>query len=232
MSQVKSSTFILGTAVLSIAILAMVWFLGASPALAEASLAKTEAEAASQRNAQLRAETAELADEFARIGELEDELAGLRTQIPGDDDLIAFNRYVGEVAETRGVTILAVTAEPAVQVLPQAPTAVAPADGTTAPAAAEPTGVANLYAVAVNITVLGTYDNATQFLDDLQRLSSRIFIVQTLNVAGQDAAEAAGGKPAIVEGDVEQVISGYVFVMPVDELPAVEGDVPAGTEVS
>lgn len=238
MSQVKSSTFILGTAVLSVAILAMVWFLGASPALAEASLAKAETETASQRNAQLRAETAELEDEFARIGELEAELAGLRTQIPGDDGITAFNRYLGETAAQRGVTVVAITAAPAVQVLPlEAPAAApadtaAPAEGAATAVPAEPEAVGNLYAVAVSVTVLGTYDNAAQFLDDLQRLNPRIFAVQTVNMTGQDAAEPAGGKPAIAQGDVEQIISGFVFVMPEDGLPPATGDAAAGTAVS
>ncbi|PFG33097.1 hypothetical protein [Sanguibacter antarcticus] len=236
MSQIKSSTFILGTVLISLAILAMVWFLGASPALSDASLANDETETIALRNAELRAETAVLADEFERIDELEAELAGLRTQIPGDDEMTAFNRYVDEVATLRGVTVLAVTADPAVQVMPLAETAAA-ADGTTDAPAVETTEVANLYAVAVNITVLGTYDNAIQFLDDLQRLSSRFYGVQTLNLAGQEAAEASGGKPAIVAGDVEQTISGYLFVMPVDELETTTDEpdatvdaAPEGTE--
>ncbi|SDC21196.1 hypothetical protein SAMN05216410_1395 [Sanguibacter gelidistatuariae] len=233
MSQVKSSTFILGTALLSVAILAIVWFLGASTSLSEASQAEADTKVASERNAQLRVETAKLADEFSRIGELQSELATLQTQIPGDDGITAFNRFVGELAAARGVTILSVTADPATLVLPLAavPDAVVATDPVASDPATEPEGVANLYAISVSITVLGTYDNATLFLDDLQRASSRLYIVQTVNIAGQDAAEPSGGKPAIVKGEVEQVISGYVFVMPFAEIPAT-GDQPAGTEVS
>ena len=147
MDQVKFSTFILGTALASLAILAMVWFLGVSPALSEASEAKAETKTVTERNTTLRTETAELADEFNRLPDLQAKLAALHIQIPGDDEVSAFNRFIGEVAASRGVTILSVTADPAQMVLPLAPAAdAASTSDPTAPALAEPGGVANLFA--------------------------------------------------------------------------------------
>ena len=56
----------------------------------------------------------------------------------------------------------------------------------------------------------------------------RAFLVQTLTVQAETAAEAAGGKPATENGDVSMTIAGSVFVL--QSAPAATAPAnPAGT---
>ena len=230
MSQVKSSTWVVGAAVLSLVIIALSWFLLASPTLDEASVAHTDAEAAELRNGQLRVQNAALKKEFERLPELEAELAAIQQNVPASPLLTEYNLVVGTTAAARGVTVLNVETGPAVEVMP-----VAPVDGAapTDVAATSGDGVGGLYAIPLTIGVLGTYENTTLFLDDLQQANPRLLSVNGLTIEGQDEAEASGGRPATAQGDAEQTITGYVYVLSPDAAVTVEVPVdPAAADAA
>lgn len=222
MSQVKSSTWVVGAAVLSLVIIALSWFLLASPTLDEAGVARTDAEAAELRNGQLRVQNAALKKEFERLPELEAELAALQQNVPATPLITEYNLVIGTTAVARAVTVLNVETGPAVEVMP-----IAQVDGaqTAEVAAAAGDGVSGLYAIPLTIGVLGTYDNTTLFLDDLQQANPRLLSVNGLTIEGQDEAEASGGRPATAQGDAEQTITGFIYVLSPDATVSVE--VPA-----
>lgn len=222
MSQIKSSTWVVGAAVLSLVIIALSWFLLASPTLDEADIANSDAEAAELRNGQLRVQNAALKKEFERLPELEAELAALQQNVPESPLITEYNLVIGTTAEARAVTVLNVETGPAVEVMP-----IAQVDGgeSAEVAATAGDGVSGLYAIPLTIGVLGTYDNTTLFLDDLQQANSRLLSVNGLTIEGQDEAEASGGRPATAQGDAEQTITGFVYVLSPDA--AVTVDLPA-----
>lgn len=219
MSQVKSSTWVVGAAVLSLVIIALSWFLLASPTLDEAGVAHTDAEAAELRNGQLRVQNAALKEEFERLPELEAELAALQQNVPATPLITEYNLVIGTTAVARAVTVLNVETGPAVEVMP-----IAQVDGaqTAEVAAAAGDGVSGLYAIPLTIGVLGTYDNTTLFLDDLQQANPRLLSVNGLTIEGQDEAEASGGRPATAQGDAEQTITGFIYVLSPDATVSVE----------
>lgn len=221
MSQVKSSTWIVGAVLLSLVVIALSWFVLASPTLDEADIARTDAEAAEHRNDQLRVQNAALKKEFERLPELEAELAALQVHVPATPLITEYNLTLGLLAQERAVTILNVETGPAVEVMP-----VAAVDGVSAAevVATADDGVAGLYAIPLTIGALGTYDNTTLFLDDLQQANPRLLSVTGLTIEGQDEAEASGGRPATAQGDAEQTITGYLYVLSRDSLVTV--DVP------
>lgn len=222
MSQIKSSTWVVGAAVLSLVIIALSWFLLASPTLDEADVAHVDAEAAELRNGQLRVQNAALKKEFERLPELEAELAALQQNVPATPLLTEYNLVVGQTAQSRAVTVLNVETGPAVEVMPVA--AIAGETATEVEATAGD-GVGGLYAIPLTIGVLGTYDNTTLFLDDLQQANPRLLSINGLTIEGQDEAEASGGRPATAQGDAEQTITGFVYVLSPDAV--VTTDVPA-----
>jgi Tfp pilus assembly protein PilO len=229
MNQVKSSTWILGAVLLGLVVIALSWFVLASPVLDEAAIAQEDAEAAELRNGQLRVQNAALKEEFERLPELEAELAALQVHVPTTPLITEYNLTLGQLAQGRGVTILTVETGPAVEVMP-----VAPVDGAAEviPTAAD--GVSGLYAIPLTIGALGTYDNTTLLLDDLQQANPRLLSVTGLTIEGQDEAEASGGRPATARGDAEQTITGYLYVLSPDATVTVDApaDDPAAAEAA
>ena len=64
------------------------------------------------------------------------------------------------------------------------------------------------------MTAVGTYDATSAFLSDLQNGTQRLFLVSSLQGTSQDDAEASGGKPATGVGDLEVIVTGYLYVLP------------------
>lgn len=235
----KTSTWVGGTVVVSLLLALGAWFLAISPTLDSASLASTDADAAELRNEQLRAQLATLEDQYANLDQYKVELAGLRTEIPAEGELSVYMRQLDGAAETAGVTVMSVVPGTPIDVLPAAPAVVAapatteptteapaepngesPADAAVAPVPTGPAVIPGFVAVPIDITVLGTVPNALTFLERIQAGSQRLLLVTVLRGTGQAQAEASAGRPATAEGDIELVITGYMYVLETPEVPA------------
>ncbi|ADG74729.1 hypothetical protein Cfla_1832 [Cellulomonas flavigena DSM 20109] len=235
MSESKNRTWILGTVLVALVMGALTWFFGVSPTLAAASDLRDQTDDARAQNDVLELQLVQLRADFEKLPEHRATLESLRTQIPTSPALAPYLRELEAIATGKGVALTTFTPSPAAEVVlaqpvvPAAPAApvdatadatepAAQGDATAAPAApaapAGPTVPAGMAAVPVSLTVVGTYDAATGFVSDLQSLTQRLFLVSGLSVTGQDEAEPSAGRPATQVGDVEIVVTGYLYVLP------------------
>lgn len=235
----KSSMWVIGTVLTSLAVLAAAWFLGVSPRLDSAAAMTLQAESEESRADQLDIQLAALKVDYDNLDEVRAELDALQLQVPQDTELADLVREIDALGAQSQVTITDVSPSPATAVLPTTPTptdgtaaapaaappaegaatppaegetAAAPADGTSAPAegTATPQG---FYAVPLSITVIGGYDNAMDFVKRLQTGSGRLVLVTTLSATSQDEEGASGGRPATHPGDLEIVVAAYAWVL-------------------
>lgn len=236
MKTSTSTSWIVGTAVLVVALFAGGWFLLVGPTLANASATRQQASDIRDANVTLTAKIATLKKQFAQIDTFKADLATLRTQVPATADTANLLRGLQSAAQTTGVTLISVTPGTPVASAASAPAAsselsgagvtnaqsatgevTTSADGSTtgasstAAAAAAATG---LVAIPLQLDVLGSYAATTAFLDQVQAKTGRLYYVTSVNVAAQKDGAASGGRPATTVGDAELQLSGYVFVLP------------------
>jgi hypothetical protein len=235
MSDAKNRTWIVGTVLVALVIGALTWFFGISPTLATASDLREQTDDARAQNDILEMQVVQLRADFDKLPEHRATLEQLRTQVPTTPALAAYLRELEVIATAKGVAITTITpsaaatvelAPPPMPVEPVAPAAAdapaeeQPADGgdTAVPAApvapVGPTAPAGMTAIPVTLAVVGTFDATTAFIADLQTATPRLFLVSGLTVTGQDEAEASAGRPATQVGDVEIVVTGYLYVLP------------------
>ncbi|QGQ19370.1 hypothetical protein GC089_09165 [Cellulomonas sp. JZ18] len=257
----KSTPWVGGTIVLSVLVAALAWFLAISPTLASAATARTETAAAEDRNAQLQAQLDRLVQQAAQLDATKADLAAIGRQIPGDAQMAEYTRTLQAAAEATGVTIVGLDASTPEGIAPAAPAeapvaeaapAEAPAEGTeggeapadgaadpaAAPAPAGPAPVEGMAGVQLKITVVGPVPNALAFVEQLQTGTERLFLVTQYSGKGLQAAAPENGRPAINQGDVELLLTGYVYALapldgatpaePTEETPL--APLPAGTD--
>jgi len=241
----KAGGWIAGTVFLSLLILAAAWFFGVSPLLQKATETRDQATAQLDQNTVTKTRIAKLKQQFENKDQLQADLVALREQIPTRPDLATYRREIAEIAAARGVTIVSVTSgiasslAPAQPAAPAADDATATEDSAGTEAATEPTTGATqapaaatpaAYAVPVTFDVMGSYDAVTAFLGDLQSSVKRLIVVEQLSGTAPAPAEAAGGKPTIVQGDLELVITGSVFILPEPAAATAGGDAGTGAQ--
>lgn len=238
MKETKTGPWIAGTVVVSLLLGAAGWFLLIAPTFAGATEVRMEAEAQVAQNDITRGRINELKAQFEQIDTLTAELAALRSQIPTDAQSAEYRRQLGATAATHGVTVISVQTSTAMAVAPPA-AAAAPAEGeaeaaptdeaTAPPAGTEPAAPQqSLFAIPVTVDVVGTYAGVLAFLSDLQATQPRLLAVETLTATSQQVAEASGGKAATAAGDLQLVVTGYLFAQPdVAEAVEVPAEVPA-----
>lgn len=94
---------------LSAAIIALGWFLGVQPRLADAAAADAERQNVVATNAGLEAQLVQLREEFERIDELRDEVKELRASIPAEADYSGFVAELNALAAASGAPIIRVS---------------------------------------------------------------------------------------------------------------------------
>jgi Tfp pilus assembly protein PilO len=216
------TSWITGTALAGVVVLAAGWFLLISPLRAETGTTRDATEAQEAQNDARELALIRLQEEFGQLGEYRAELAGLQAAIPVQAELPALTREVQEVAERTGVTILQMTsatpvavAEPAV--VTDTGTA---ADGDTADSSggAAPGGgtstVSGVESMQVGFTVIGSYEAVARFVADVQTGTERLFLVSAITATSLDEAAAGAGRPATATGDVEASFTAYAFMLP------------------
>lgn len=240
MSTSSPRTWIAGTVVLSLVLVAAGWFLLIAPKRAEAADLREETVAAQGRNAQLEVRIAELKEQFAQLPQRKAELAAIRTAMPQDAELATLTRDLQRLAGDAGVTLMTITPGELTAVVPTgavvatAPAAEAgqgqePATTDGAAAAAPATVPAGLSQVPLTISVVGSFDKSNSFLEKVQAELDRDYLVDTLNVVAEEPAEADAGKPAVVNGDVTMTLTGRVFVLAEDATSGATGTGVPGT---
>lgn len=228
----KAGGWIAGTVFLALLILVAAWFLAVSPLLEEAGDTRDQASAQLDQNVLTKNKISKLKEQFASKDQLEAELVALRQQIPTTGDLATYRREIAEAAAARGVTIVSLSTGTASSVTPAAAapstddtstddTGTGSSDATTSDASAGAAAAGSAaaegpaaYGVPVSIDVLGSYDAVVAFLSDLQSSVQRLMIVEQLSGTAPAPSDAAAGKPAISQGDLELVITGQVFILP------------------
>lgn len=73
--------------------------------------------------------------------------------------------------------------------------------------------IRGLYAIPLSVTVVGDPAGVRELVEDLQTQLDRTFLVTSLSFLTQDEAEESNGRPETKDGDVEAIISGYVYVL-------------------
>lgn len=261
MEGTKKSTWVAGTVLLAVAILALSWFVLIAPVVDETATAVEDTQTAEDRNTVLAQQLSRLKTQYEQLPQLRAERDELAREIPASQSTSDFLRLAARLAEAAGTTIVDVAIDAPVDVLPAVPLETAPtedttpeagtsegaaAEGTTtdgqtadgtqatespdaasgtevAPPSTEPAVIPGFVAVPVSITVLGNVAGGVNFLGALQHQEERLFLVTALDGAGQDESEAEGARPATVRGDLELIITGYVYVLVDDAAAATDG---------
>lgn len=258
MQDSKRTTWIAGTVLLAVAILALAWFVFVAPVVDETSTVASDTQVAQDRNTALTKQLDTLKGQFANLQASKDELAVIEAQLPATANTSAFLRTVENLKDAAGTNVVDVQFGVPEDVIPAAAVdegtaAAATTDGTaeggdtatddstdastdtieTAPAANEAAPVIpGFVAIPVSVTALGNPVGVLAFLDGLQQQSDRLMLVTNLQGTGQAEEEPSGGRPATAKGDLELVISGYIYVLKDTTTPAAdEGTAPETPEL-
>lgn len=243
-----TKTWVIGTAVLAVLLLAAAWLLAIDPVLAQAGEDREQAESARAQNDTLELEIARLKEQSTHLDEYRADLAALREQLPTTGDVSGLAEELQSLAEAAGVTVTTlapgipqayvppVTAPAADSATDQSAEGAAQTDGTgatdataTAGAATDTGTVSGLYTVPLTVTTVGSYQASQVFLRSLQTGSARLFLVSGVQAETQDDAGATGGRPATATGDLELTLTGSAFVL-TDGTGATAAGTEGGTE--
>lgn len=205
--------WVLGTVLVSIALVVLGWVLGISPRLAEAGIAVTERQNVELQNQAQEAALALLKQQYEELDELEEELDDIQSSIPSKPATSEFFDQVLTTASAAGVAVEEIAAlEGAIyggSVDPAAATdseLVQPADGSAAPDPTLDGSLANrFFTIGVSIKVLGGADQVFSLVSALQE-GERLFLVT-------DVDFTTGTEP-------RATITGFVYVV-TDTTPAV-----------
>lgn len=197
--------WILGSAFVAVLVLLFGWFVGVQPRLAEADAANAERANVATINDGYEAVLIELRELSENLPALQQELDALRVEIPQEPELSTYLGQLNQLAESSGVSLNEVTANPPVLV---------------DPALLEQYGVTGLVGIPVTISALGPPEGLAQFMKAAQ-FGPRLLWVGRFST-GDDAESG------------RVTLEGYIFVLPeegatlpaVDE-GAVEGEAPA-----
>jgi Tfp pilus assembly protein PilO len=243
----KNRLWVLGAVLVIGAVVLMGWVLGISPKLAEIRAADADRVSVEAQNSASELKLTTLKKQFESMGSLKDDLVALRSAVPNGADIPAFVAQLDTISQQNHVTITEISVSDAQPYVPvvvaaPAPAAAAPAGGSTpaptaaaaapvpAPAAAPtvaapvPSGgvtAANFVSVPITLTVDGSYANALEFIDGLQK-GTRLALVTTFKTApaakSSAAGPATGSNNALAvtsapSGAVTTTISALIYVL-------------------
>ena len=95
-ANTSSRMWVLGAGLLTVAIVAMGWFLGVAPKLDQADAADQQRADVAAQNVVHQNEVTKIKKQYEQLPQLKSELAVLRSAVPADDDLSTF---LGELHE-------------------------------------------------------------------------------------------------------------------------------------
>lgn len=177
--------WILGTAVVCIAVIALGVLLGISPKLTEIQSNSASLLQLQGQNAAYQAELAALKQQYEDIDKVRDELEELRRGLPADADYANFIREVEAAAVATGTTVMTYT-----QGAPVVYGATV-AEGADTGTADAPISGGTLLALPVDMQIFSVGDGALLFLDEL-RTGDRIFALGNFDLSISITGEASG----------------------------------------
>ncbi len=222
MNSPRTWHLITGLAV--VVIVALGWFLGASPLLQQAATADASRLQVQQQNQQQRIVLTSMQGQYQKLDQLKAQMAGLQLSVPGTADLDDFFDQVSAIASSSGASISSITAgeaqpygatsgtgssskssatsQPPPSATPAPSGAPVPAPTPTVPTAATakaPSGdlASKLYVIPIDITLTSGSDQVTAFVDGLQN-GKRLILVSSMAFT----SSPDGG-----------TVSGYIFVV-------------------
>ncbi|RWZ64304.1 hypothetical protein ELQ92_05930 [Labedella populi] len=201
--------WIIGAAIVAVAVLVLGWFVGVEPQLAAMRATDEQRRGVEAQNLATEATVARLEKDFASLGALEDEREDLRGSIPVTEDTTLLFNQLDALAAASGTTVTNVTPSPLVAYTP--PVVEVPVDpesdgaeanegeAPAAPAApAEPSGPPvitdplitpeNFYAMQITVSVTGSNEAVLDFVDRVQH-GERLFLITSLQVASDEETE-------------------------------------------
>lgn len=190
---------------LAVGILALGWFLGVAPKLAEAARADTERVQVEAQNAAYEAAIANLATQYENIDELRNELRELQEFIPGGHDLEDFIDALDAAAAANGVTIASINISEPTPFAAAVEDGAAPADSAS--------GGSILFSLGLTVQVNGALPQVMGFLGQAQTLK-RIYFVGGASIIGN-----AGVYTADLTGSVFVIADPANLDPPEDQTP-------------
>ncbi|HEY0217384.1 MAG TPA: type 4a pilus biogenesis protein PilO [Cellulomonas sp.] len=183
-----------GTGLVAVLLVLIGWMLLISPQLGTAAASREEAQKTADSNALLRARLVALAEDHANLAALQAELDTLHSQFPTGLELPDFVRRLAALADESGAVVQSVTrSEP-----------VARAD------------VSAVWEVPVSLTVVGSHDQILAYVDRLQGVDDRLFLVDSLDTT-KDSDEVMTAS-----------LQGHTFVLPEADATAMAEDSAVG----
>jgi Tfp pilus assembly protein PilO len=180
MTMNSRTMWLAGAGVAAALLVFLGWMLLISPQMDAAAASRTETEETRASNATLQTRVESLAADAANITALQVELDRLHAQFPTDLELSEFVRHLASMASDSGAVVEKVS--------------------RSEPAARE--DLTTVWQVPVSLTVAGTHDQIFGYVDRLQSVDDRLFLVTAFSIASGTDAEMSG------------TITGYTFVLP------------------
>lgn len=209
MGLTKLRTWVLGTVLLALVLVAGLWFLLLSPALDASANVRAEAEATSSANDVRSVGLAALKTQSEQLPQMRADLQALQAAVPSSAQIPELLRQLQDTAAAHQVTLQSVQ----VQTPTAATTAPSPA-ATPSPSASPTTATAaasGLVLIPVVIQTSGDRANLDAFLSDLQTVMARLVVVTGVT---ETRSDASGGPPFTDQ------ISGTLLVLPDPNTPA------------
>lgn len=199
----RQRLWVIGSVVLTIAILVLGWFLAISPVLGAAATANSQRADVDAENVKQEQVLAQLKLDFENIDELRAERAKLELAIPSDESLDLFLDELSSLAGASGVTVVTVAGATPSPFVAREGLEVSLVDGT------------NLLSLPVTLTVTGSSQQVFDFLSRLQQ-AERLFVPDALGLAVVTGTSTTGadGKPVPSSGTVITAsIAGLAYVL-------------------
>ena len=188
------------TAMGSVAVLALGWFLLVTPKNDQAAAVRAETETQLAANQQLQSKINLLTKQKKELPRLQGQLDAFARLIPNNPALPALVRALSDAAEKTDVDLVSVS--------PGVP-ALAPATGGVPGAVATTSSGLALAQVPVAIKVAGKYSQISQFLAEVEGLQ-RAFLVNGLKIAPGARVGVPSG--AVDEGTLRAELSGQMYM--------------------
>ncbi|WP_345761934.1 hypothetical protein [Diaminobutyricibacter sp. McL0608] len=213
----KNRLWIIGAAIVIVAIVAVGWVVAVQPQLDAVAAADTQRQSVDQTNAASRAALVKLQADFKNIDQVKAKVADLSKSVPTEAAIPAFVDELNALAAANGVTVSGITVSDALAYKPVAPPVAAastdtsssstptpsPSPSSTPAPAAPVAGVppvtsplitpANFAAIPVTVDVLGPYANVLNFVKGAQS-SGRLFLVTSLSTTASSDGSGVDGK--------------------------------------
>lgn len=203
----KLKQWVVLSAVTSLAVLALGWFLLVAPQRHQAADLHAQQASAESENDGLRTKLSVLRSEADKVGEQQAQLDSIARQIPdvpGQPDLV---RALQQAATGAGVQL--------VTVAPGALQAAVSATSPTSTGSAASTGTSSLQAMPVSITAAGTYFQVQQFLAALEQLPRALRVTNVSLANGLDPTQTQSSGVQIDDGKhVLATLTAQAYVAP------------------